>query len=87
MVAERCHDRYERNFGSGVYPEICIDLVQLGVVMFKNTQAQSYGLICGEGLRMTHSKGRYNLENKNILNYLLWFGKKYFRESKSGRLW
>ena len=24
---------------------------------------------------MTHSKGRYNLENKNILNYLLWFGK------------
>lgn len=49
MVAERCHDRYERNFGSGVYPEICIDLVQLGVVMFKNTQAQSYGLICGEG--------------------------------------
>lgn len=61
MVAERCHDRYERNFGSGVYPEICIDLVQLGVVMFKNTQAQSYGLICGEGRANPDAYGNLEL--------------------------
>ena len=49
MVAERCHDRYDRNFESGVFPDICVDLVQLGVVQFKNTRSLAYGKICGDG--------------------------------------
>ena len=49
MVAERCRDRFDRNFSQSVFPEICIDLVQLGVVQFKNTVGKAYGKFCGEG--------------------------------------
>ena len=50
MVYERCYDRFDRNFEMGVWPEICIDLVQLGVVQFKNTRSKAYGKICGDGM-------------------------------------
>ena len=49
MVQERCHDRYDRDFREGVFKSICVDLVQLGVVQYKNTNDPSYGLICGDG--------------------------------------
>jgi hypothetical protein len=50
MVEERCRDRFDRNFDNGVYSEICVDLVQLGIVQFKNTRSQAYGKICGDGI-------------------------------------
>ena len=49
MVQERCRDRFDRNFDNGVYSEICVDLVQMGIVQFKNTRSQAYGKICGDG--------------------------------------
>lgn len=49
IVQERCYDRYERTFDIGVYPSICIDLMQLGLVRMKNTNNEAFGKICGEG--------------------------------------
>jgi len=57
MVYERCYDRFDRNFEMGVWPEICIDLVQLGVVQFKNTRSKAYGKICGDGLENAQAYG------------------------------
>jgi len=49
MVAERCWDLNDRNFGDGVKKNICIDLVQIGLVRWRETDNKGYGKICGPG--------------------------------------
>lgn len=58
IVQERCYDRYERTFDIGVYPSICIDLMQLGLVRMKNTNNEAFGKICGEGQTRLASYGQ-----------------------------
>nr|CAB3250603.1 neuronal membrane glycoprotein M6-a [Phallusia mammillata] len=45
----RCSDLTERGFTPGVLSSICIDLVQLGLIMFRNTNDPGFGKICGPG--------------------------------------
>jgi len=74
MVEERCRDRFDRNFDNGVYSEICVDLVQMGIVQFKNTRSQAYGKICGDGPRAAETDPYGDLEeyceNYHIPYYL-----------------
>ncbi|XP_078494656.1 neuronal membrane glycoprotein M6-b [Ciona intestinalis] len=48
----RCSDLQEREFSTGVLKSVCIDLVQLGVMMFKNTNDNGFGKLCGPGDNM-----------------------------------
>ena len=52
IVQERCYDRFERTLDVGVYPSICVDLVQLGLVRLKNTRNPGFAKICGEGMTL-----------------------------------
>ncbi|CAK8696953.1 unnamed protein product [Clavelina lepadiformis] len=45
----RCSDLKYRAYPEGVWRSICIDLVQLGVIMFQNTNDNGFGKICGPG--------------------------------------
>ncbi|XP_039262268.2 neuronal membrane glycoprotein M6-b-like isoform X1 [Styela clava] len=49
VVMLRCDDMEHRGFSEGVKKDICLDLVQFGIVMFKNTNDQDFGKICGPG--------------------------------------
>lgn len=62
MVQERCRDRFDRGFEQGVYADICIDLVQIGLVQFKNTRSVAYGKICSDGPRASQGDPYGDLE-------------------------
>jgi len=49
IVMLRCSDIADRNFAEGVFPSICVDLVQLGVIQFRNTGDPGFGKLCGPG--------------------------------------
>lgn len=49
IVMLRCDDLNNRGFNEAVQKDICIDLVQSGFIMFRNTNDQYFGKICGPG--------------------------------------
>ena len=71
IVQERCYDRFERTLDVGVYPTICVDLVQLGLVRLKNTRNPGFAKICGEGMTSATEYGlTFNLRNHE--RYFVW---------------
>lgn len=49
MVYERCWNLNDQGFDPGIQKNICLDLVQLGVVRYVPVVDQGYGLLCGPG--------------------------------------
>lgn len=49
MVMLRCDDLMNRGFTSGIQKDICVDLVQYGLIMFRSTADPFFGKICGPG--------------------------------------
>jgi len=52
IVMLRCYDMYERKFPDGALQNICVDLVQIGLIMFRDTTDEGFGKICGPGDNM-----------------------------------
>jgi len=52
MVMLRCYDLNERGYSEGVLESICVDLVQLGLIMFRDTTQEAFAKICGPGENM-----------------------------------
>ncbi|XP_078481529.1 uncharacterized protein LOC100184627 [Ciona intestinalis] len=60
ITMQRCWDLANPNWSPGTAQRICIDLVQYGLVFFKETQDTGYGLICGPSNNLLYPDG--NLE-------------------------
>lgn len=62
IVYERCYNLNSQGFEPGIRKNICLDLVQLGVVRFIPVNNEGYGKLCGPGNNVNDIKVYGDLE-------------------------